>query len=241
MPQPFINAVMTNAGANILTRSQAGEGAVVFTRIVTGNGQYADTEKNISTLQNMTELRCEQNSYKPSEITQIDEFSVKITALISNVDPMTHKALVKSSYNINEMGLYAKIAGDETDVLYSITVVSGEQGDLMPPYSGENPAQIVQGWIATVSNTAEVSVELPAGAVALATQIVETNKKIQENRELIELNAINILALDVAISMLQSATVAGTTDNIYVEIFQDDTGVTIEDGIYDSKNKWIYA
>ena len=32
MPQPFNNAVMTNAGARLLTRAQAGEIKIEFTR-----------------------------------------------------------------------------------------------------------------------------------------------------------------------------------------------------------------
>ncbi len=241
MPQPFINAVMTNAGAELLTRSQAGEGAVIFTRIVTGNGVYEDSEKNIAVLQGITELRNAKNSYRPSGVEKVNEFTVKVTALLSNVDPVSHKALVTESYHINEMGLYAKIAGDNVDVLYSVTVVSGTVGDLMPPYNGDNPAQIIQGWAATISNTAEVSVELPAGAVALVTDLEATNREVRKNRQLIEMNAINILALDVAVTMLQGAMVAGTAENIYVETFLDDSDITVEAGIYDSSNKRLYA
>ena len=241
MPQPFIIAVMTNAGAELLTRSQAGEGAVIFTRIVTGNGVYEDSEKNIAVLQGITELRNAKNSYRPSGVEKVNEFTVKVTALLSNVDPVSHKALVTESYHINEMGLYAKIAGDNVDVLYSVTVVSGTVGDLMPPYNGDNPAQIIQGWAATISNTAEVSVELPAGAVALVTDLEATNREVRKNRQLIEMNAINILALDVAVTMLQGAMVAGTAENIYVETFLDDSDITVEAGIYDSSNKRLYA
>lgn len=45
MPQPFNNAVMTNAGARLLTRAQAGEIKIEFTRIATGNGSYTAQEK----------------------------------------------------------------------------------------------------------------------------------------------------------------------------------------------------
>ena len=55
------------------------------------------------------------------------------------------------------------------------------------------------------------------------------------------MNATNILALDVAVTMLQGAVVAGTTENIYVETFLDDSDITVEEGIYDSSNKRLYA
>ena len=45
MPQPFQNAVITNGGARLLNRAQVGEASIEFTRIVTGNGVYADSEK----------------------------------------------------------------------------------------------------------------------------------------------------------------------------------------------------
>lgn len=51
MPQPFNNAVMTDAGARLLTRAQAGEIKIEFTRIATGNGVYAASEKTLSALQ----------------------------------------------------------------------------------------------------------------------------------------------------------------------------------------------
>lgn len=241
MPQPFINAVMTNAGANILTRSQAGEGPVVFTRIATGSGSYNDTEKNIATLQTMTKLKNEKNSYAPSSVKQISEFSVKITALISNMDPITKQAIITEAYNINEMGLYAKIDGDSTDVLYSITVTSGSKGDLMPPYSGENPAQITQGWETAVSNTAEISMKISNEAVALATDLEEVKSTVADSNKMIAANAVNILAIDVSLTLLQGAAVAGTSDNICVETFQDDSDFRIASGIYDRENRRLYA
>ena len=46
MPQPFNNAVMTNAGARLLTRAQAGEIKIEFTRIAVGNGNYTGQPLN---------------------------------------------------------------------------------------------------------------------------------------------------------------------------------------------------
>ena len=57
MPQPFNNAVMTNNGAALLTRAQAGEIKIEFTRIVTGNGSYTADEKTLAKLQQATKLK----------------------------------------------------------------------------------------------------------------------------------------------------------------------------------------
>lgn len=241
MPQPFNNAVMTNAGANLLTRSQAGEGAIIFTKMATGNGTYSAAEKTLEALQQRTALKSIKNSYAPSSITKESDFSVKIVALITNMDPLTKETLVTEGYFINEIGLFAKIAGDSEEVLYSIAITSGAQGDFMPPYNGQNPAQITQGYLATVSNTATVNLEAPTSAVALASDLQKIGGNFAAAEKMIGANAVNIVALTIAVSLLQGAAVAGTSDNIFVETFADDSGFRISEGIYDQEHKRIYA
>ena len=57
----------------------------------------------------------------------------------------------------------------------------------------------------------------------------------------IDQNRQNILALDMAVSILQQADVEGTSDNIAVEVFDDDTGFVLISGQYDSENQRVYA
>lgn len=161
MPQPFKNAVITNAGASLLTQAQAGEITIEFTRMVTGNGTYTTQEKTLAALQAMTALKAQKNSYTLSNIDIFTERSVKITALITNQDPVTGQTLVSEGYYINEVGLYAKPHGESEsgeEVLYSIAVTAGESGDFMPPYNNYNPAQIIQEFIITVDNAANVTI-----------------------------------------------------------------------------------
>lgn len=169
MPQPFENAVMTDAGAKLLTRAQAGEIKLEFTRIVTGDGTYSTAEKSITFLQKRTVLKSQKNSYPLSDVDVFSEHSVKVTALITNQDPVTGEILVNSGYYINEMGLYCKPSGgsSETEILYSIVVTSGEVGDFMPPYNGYNRAEITQDYFATVDNSLDVTINT-SGAALLA-------------------------------------------------------------------------
>lgn len=169
MPQPYNNAVMTNAGAKLLTRAQAGEIKIEFTKIATGNGVYAASEKTMSALQARTALKSQKNSYALSDVDVYSDHSVKVTALITNQDPVTKKTLVTEGYYINELGLFAKPAGapESEEVLYSVTTAQGEVGDFMPPYNGYNPAQITQDYFATVNNSAEVTINT-TGAALLA-------------------------------------------------------------------------
>ena len=103
---------------------------------------------------------------------------MKVTALITNQDPVTGKTLVSQGYYINEMGLFAKPAGaaDSEEVLYSVTVTAGENGDFMPPYNGYNPAQIIQDYFATVDNSANVTINSTGAAL-----LVEDANKILDD------------------------------------------------------------
>ena len=171
MPQLFNNAVMTNKGANLLVRAQAGQIKLQFTMMAVGNGTYASYEKTIQALQKTTKLKSQKNAYALSAVNVYSEHSVKVTALISNYDAVKQSVLVSAGYYINEIGLFAKPQGaaDSEEVLYSIAVVAGDNGDFMPPYNGYNPAQIVQDYYATVDNSTQVTIQT-AGAALLASE-----------------------------------------------------------------------
>ena len=168
MPQPFKTAILTDAGARLLTRSLAGEITVEFTKMAVGNGEYDDVEKSIARLQKRTKLMSQKNIYSFSDISIHDEHSVKLTSLITNQDPYTKEVLVDEGYYINEIGIFARESGnpDAAEVLYSISITSGDRGDYMPAYNGHSPAQITQDFFVTVGNSGEVTIH-SAGAVLL--------------------------------------------------------------------------
>ena len=173
MPQPFKNAVMTNKGAELLSKAQAGQVKLEFTRMVTGSGSYQETEKTIDVLQEATGLKEEKQSFAPTSISVFAPRSVLIKALITNC-PLGGQELTEGYY-INEIGLFAKEKGgsSNTEVLYSISVTTGSQGDFMSPYNGYSPAEIIQEYYATVSNSAEVTIVRGTGAVALTEDLEE--------------------------------------------------------------------
>lgn len=181
MPQPFSNAVITNGGARLLTRAQAGEISIQFTRLVIGNGIYTEEEKGLANLQKQVQLKSLKNSYKLSDIEIFSDHSVKVTALITNQDPVTGSTLIEEGYYINEIGLYAKPAGNDNEadeVLYSLAVTVGENGDFMPPYNDFSPARIIQEYYATVSNASEVTIVTNNKSVALAEDVLELRNQI---------------------------------------------------------------
>lgn len=159
MPQAFRSAVMTDAGAELLTKAQAGQVKIEFTRLAVGDGIYTQDEKSIDSLKIRSGLKSERVSYTFSDVDLFSKYSVKLTALISNQDPVTKETIVTEGFYINEMGVYAKPAGSSEEVLYSIVVTAAEgNGDFMPAYNGSNLAQISQDYFVTVSNSAEVAI-----------------------------------------------------------------------------------
>lgn len=172
MPQPFLNAVITDDGIALLTKAQAGEAQIEFTRMAVGNGKYSDEEKKMGSLQLRSELKSIKNSYSFASVSVFEEHSVKLTAFITNYDAVKKEAVIDEGYYINEIGLFAKPQGgaEDTEILYSIAVTSGDRGDFMPPYNGYNAAQITQDYYATVNNSAEVKIN-STGAPALAEDV----------------------------------------------------------------------
>ena len=171
MPQPFSDAVITTQGAALLLRVETGLAALEVTKIVVGDGVYSAAERSPANLKARTALKNQRNVYTPSSSTVTSEDSIKITTLITNLDPVTEQPLITSGYFINEIGVYAKEngGGSETEVLYCIAVTNGETGDYMPAYAGGGAAQITQDIYLTVGSAATTYVNA-AGAAFLATE-----------------------------------------------------------------------
>ena len=180
MPQLFQSAVITSDGMRLLTKAQSGNAKIEFTRVETGNGSYTKEEKDSSVLMEMTGLRSVKNSYGLSDIRIHSDHCVKVTALIANYDSVAQEPLITEGYYLNEIGLYAREKDEEnsTEVLYSIAVTAGENGDFMPPYNRNNPVEIIQEYYAAVSNSKEVTIQGSMGAVALAEDLDICNSKI---------------------------------------------------------------
>ncbi len=159
MSQLYNNAVITDAGFTLLDKVQAGLATIQFTRMVTGDGTYTADEKTSSALRGCAALRSEKNSYTLSSVNVISGGGVRLTALVTNQDPVTGEALVNEGY--------------------SITVAKGDTGDYLPAYTGGAPAQIVQEYCAKVSDAATVSIS-SAGAVMLAADAEERFAVIEE-------------------------------------------------------------
>ena len=157
MPQPFKKAVVTDAGIALMAAAQMVNAKVEFTKVVIGNGVYSAEEKTDEYLQAQTSLKSQKNTFGISDASIISEHLIKVTALLTNADPVTNAPIITEGYYINEIGVYAKI-GDQAEVLYSIAVTDSDSGDFMP--SNDYPSQIIQDFYISVENAENVKIKV---------------------------------------------------------------------------------
>lgn len=237
----FKNAVMTNAGAELLTKTQAGTAQMQFTVIVSGAGTYSEAESTREALRERTALKDPRQDFPFSSIQTETATCVHLKAVITNTD-------LQTGYYINEIGIYAKdlMHPEEDAILYSIAVAN--IADYLQPYSGLTPSTITQEWYTTVSNSAEVTIETGAGALALAEDLETTNQIVDEIRaRVIDIDGDmgwvtqDVLALQLWAALYQRAQIDNMADNTVVEVFDNTSGFIIASGDYDSENHRVIA
>lgn len=177
----FNSAVMTNEGAALLAQCQAGVAKMQFTAMVTGNGEYTKEEKRRESLQQRTSLKNQKQSFGFSKKEMATETSVLLAGVITNIDLTT-------GYYVREVGIYAKNELDEDSdpILYSIAIAI--VADYLPPYNGLAPSTITQEYYATVSNSAEVTIEAGTGALMLAE---DANKITDDTTQIVYRLGVN--------------------------------------------------
>ena len=103
----FNSHIITNAGRNLLARALAGEGKIIFTKAAFGD------QKHSGNLREVTELKNKKLDLNVMNIRN-DNGTAVLTVQISNEN-------VEQSFQTEEFGVYAKIEGDITEILYSYT------------------------------------------------------------------------------------------------------------------------
>lgn len=160
----FSNAVLTSAGLKLLQKAIKGDARLEFTKVTLGSGVYTTDESAPGNLQEMTALKNPIQSYPIKTKEAVNNNAVRLTVLLTNWDQDTGEALFTEGFKQNEMGLFCKAVGDDTsEVLYSVSVVNGDAGDIMPAFNGTNQTQIKQKFVCTVDNAQEVRVTIKPG------------------------------------------------------------------------------
>lgn len=237
----FRNAVMTNAGAELLTKTEAGVAQMQFTRLVSGAGTYSEAEMEREQLQQRTALKDPKQDFPFSTIEAETETCVHLKAVVTNAE-------LQNGYYVREIGIYAKDLLNPTapDVLYSVAVAN--VADYLPPYNGLTPSTITQEYYTTVSNSAEVTITTGAGALALADDLNQTNLILEQVRLRVadidgDMGWVtqDVLALQLWASLYQRAQIDNMADNTAVEVFDNTSGFVIVSGEYDSTNHRLIA
>lgn len=167
----FYEAVTTDAGlalsADLLTGEQ-----MVFTKLVTGSGEYEERELTRSRLQKAWQIKEPRQQFEFSRVEKVTDNCILLKTLISN-------ARLTEGYRMTEIGVYAKKLGDEGDgILYSISVA--REPDFLPRYNGMAAVEIIEEYYITVSDAAEVLLQAGSGAAVLAEDLEKLKKELEE-------------------------------------------------------------
>lgn len=160
MAQSFTQAVLTNVGAALLAKAQAGLATINFTKVATGDGVYPD--KSVEALEQKTALVSQKQVFSLNSKEVYETTAVRVTTVITN-------RYLNTGYYMNEIGLFAEDDGEE--ILYSIAVAEAAQGDWMPQYNGSSAAEIIQSFVVTVDNALNVTIALHSDTFALLRDV----------------------------------------------------------------------
>ena len=151
----FNSHIITNAGRNLLARALAGEGKVIFTKAAFGDQKYSGN------LREVTELKNKKLDLNVMNIRN-DNGTAVLTVQISNKD-------VDQSFQTEEFGVYAKIEGDATEILYSYT--TAVSADTFPNNRLGKTYESIQDIYMAISSDVEAEIYVRDGVIYLTRDI----------------------------------------------------------------------
>ena len=151
----FNSHIITNAGRNLLARALAGEGKVIFTKAAFGD------QKHSGNLREVTELKNKKLDLNIMNIRN-DNGTAVLTVQISNQN-------VDQSFQTEEFGVYAKIEGDATEILYSYT--TAVSADTFPNNRLGKTYESIQEIYMAISNDVEAEIYVRDGVIYLTRDI----------------------------------------------------------------------
>ena len=151
----FNSHIITNAGRNLLARALAGEGKVLFTKAAFGD------QKHSGNLREVTELKNKKLDLNVMNIRN-DNGTAVLTVQISNEN-------VEQSFQTEEFGVYAKIEGDITEILYSYT--TAVSADTFPSNRLGKTYESIQDIYMAISSDIEAEIYVRDGVIYLTRDI----------------------------------------------------------------------
>ncbi|MDO5789033.1 MAG: hypothetical protein Q4P79_06165, partial [Fusobacterium sp.] len=155
----FNGHVITNAGRNLIGRAMAGEGRVIVTRAAMGDGKPSQD------IRELTQLVSEKITANVADIFN-DRGTINLKVQITN-------SQLEEAFKTEEFGIFAKIEGDEEEILYSYC--NAVEADTIPSNSlGDIFVEEHTVYIAFSSNT-EVDIYIKEGVVFLTLETANKN------------------------------------------------------------------
>ena len=151
----FNSHIITNAGRNLLARALAGEGKIIFTKAAFGD------QKHSGNLREVTELKNKKLDLNVMNIRN-DNGTAILTVQISNEN-------VEQSFQTEEFGVYAKIEGDITEILYSYT--TAVSADTFPNNRLGKTYESIQDIYMAISSDIEAEIYVRDGVIYLTRDI----------------------------------------------------------------------
>lgn len=151
----FNSHIITNAGRDLLARTLAGEGKIIFTKAAFGD------QKHSGNLREVTELKNKKLDLNVMNIRN-DNGTAVLTVQISNQN-------VDQSFQTEEFGVYAKIEGDATEILYSYT--TAVSADTFPNNRLGKTYESIQDIYMAISSDVEAEIYVRDGVIYLTRDI----------------------------------------------------------------------
>ena len=151
----FNSHIITNAGRNLLARALAGEGKIIFTKAAFGDQKHSEN------LREVTELKNKKLDLNVMNIRN-DNGTAILTVQISNEN-------VEQSFQTEEFGVYAKIEGDVTEILYSYT--TAVSADTFPNNRLGKTYESIQDIYMAISSDVEAEIYVRDGVIYLTRDI----------------------------------------------------------------------
>lgn len=164
----FRKAVITQAGLALIQKTQLQNIKLEFTKIVTGAGEYTETEE----LGNLAGLKQPMQEFPFSSLETVDTQTIKLVSVLSNEN-------LQQAYYMREIGVFASDP-DEGEILYSLTVAYPGKADYLPAYDGTAPVTIGLDTYQSVSDSENVEIRADPGAYASAKELKELKETIEQ-------------------------------------------------------------
>ncbi len=155
----FKGQTITKQGKELLARALAGEGKFEFTKGAFGEGKF---EGDLELIEDLVDHKL--------DINVMDVVNDRGTAILTI--QITNESL-KESFFTNELGIFAKLEGDDKEILYSYAVA--EKADAIPNNRLGTTYESVHDIYMDISSNTEASISVDESTLFLTLDIANKN------------------------------------------------------------------